>query len=73
MIEFVENHKNKVRNPAAALRFSNYLLNKHIISLISGLPYGNCVALCTPFIMNKCEIDMVLSVCQDFAKEIDDI
>lgn len=73
MIEFVENHKNKVRNPAAAARFSNYLLNKHIISLISGLPYGNCVALCTPFIMNKCEMDMVLNVCQDFAKEIDDI
>lgn len=73
MIEFVESHKNKARNPTAAVRFSNYLLNKHIISLISGLPYGNCVALCTPFIMDKCEIDTVLNVCQDFAKEIDNI
>ena len=70
MIEFVEDYKNKKRDPIAASKFSDYLLNKHIISLVSGLPYANCVALCTPFIMDKSEIDMVLSACQDFAKEI---
>lgn len=73
MIEFVESHKNKERNSTAAVRFFDYLLNRHIISLVSGLPYGNCVALCTPFIMEKCQIDIVLNVCRDFAKEINDI
>lgn len=73
MIEFVENHKNKKRNPLEAVRFSDYLLSKHIINLVSGLPYGNCVALCTPFIMNKCEIDIVLKACRDYAKEINNV
>ena len=70
MIEFVENHKNKKRNPIVAADFFNYLIDKHIISLLSGMPYGNCVALCTPFIMSKCEIDKILNAYQDYIKEL---
>ena len=73
MIEFVENRKNKKRNAVEAAKFSDWLLNKHIISLVSGLPYGNCVALCTPFIIEKCEIDIVLNACQDYAKKINNV
>ena len=73
MIEFVEDYKNKKRNPKAAAKFSDYLQYKHIISLVSGLPYANCVALCPPFIMDKSEIDIVLNACQDFAKEINNV
>lgn len=69
MIEFIENHENKKRNPTAAIKFSQYLLSKHILSLVSGLPYGNCVALCTPFIMDKYEIDIVVNACWNFVKE----
>lgn len=73
MIEFVENQENKKRNPTAAAKFYNYLLSKHIISLISGLPYGNCVALCTPFIMDKCETDIILNTCLSYVKEINNL
>lgn len=73
MIEFVENRTSKKRNPAAAVKFSDFLLGKRIICLVSGLPYGNCVALCTPFVMEKKDIDIVLAACQDYVEEIENL
>lgn len=70
MIEFVENKTNKKRNSRTAKNFSNFLLDKHIISLVSGLPYGNCVALCTPFVMTKSDLDIVLAACLEYVEDI---
>lgn len=70
VIEFINGPKDKERNPIAAVNFFEYLFSKKIISLVSGLPYGNCVALCTPFIMNKHELDFVIHSCKAYAKKL---
>lgn len=70
MIEFVENQITKKRNPEEAVKFANYLLSNGIIVLVSGLPYGNCVAFCTPFIIQSKEIEFILEVCKMYVKSI---
>ena len=72
IIEFVYDRKEKKRNPEAAKRFANYLLDKHIISLLSGLPYGNCVAFCLPFVMDAFDRDQVLRACREYAMQTGD-
>jgi len=72
IIEFVYDRKEKKRNPEAAKRFANYLLDKHIISLLSGLPYGNCVAFCLPFVMDAFDRDQVLRACREYAMQTSD-
>lgn len=69
MVEFVLDQKEKRRNPEAARKFADFLFSKHIISLISGLPYGNCVAFCLPFVMDKNAQDQVLMACCEYAKQ----
>lgn len=66
MIEFVIDKKTKERNTQKALAFSDYLMKNGIISLVSGLPYGNCVALCTPFIMQQNQLDYILEICSKY-------
>ena len=66
MIEFVSDKITKKRNPQKAAEFSNYLMQNSIINLVSGLPYGNCVALCTPFIMEQHQLDYVLEICEHY-------
>lgn len=68
MIEFVESKENKVHNAVEAENFSKFMLEHGIITLISGLPYGNCVAFCMPFVIPKYQIDLILRICSDFSK-----
>lgn len=70
MLEFVYDRHSKERNAAEAKRFANYLLEKKIISLVSGLPYGNCVAFCTPFVMTKSQLSYIVEICERYVKKI---
>lgn len=70
MIEFVEDRITKKRYPEAAVKFANYLFSYGILALISGLPYGNCVAFCTPFIIQSKEIEFILETCKTYVKNI---
>ena len=69
MVEFVHDRREKTRNPDEAKRFADYLLNKNIISLISGLPYGNCVAFCLPFTMDTSERNRILMACREYVAQ----
>ena len=66
MIEFVADKDTKRRDAIKAVDFSGYLIKNSIISLVSGLPYGNCVALCTPFVMEQKQLDYILEVCSKY-------
>ena len=69
LLEFVSNRDTKVRDSSKAQSFFSHLLENKIISLVSGLPYCNCVSLCIPFVMSQTQLDYLLEICLKFNEQ----
>ena len=66
MIEFVSNKSTKEPNSIHANLFSDFLKEKSILTLVSGLPYCNCVAICPPFTISHNQIDYIIEACKQY-------
>ncbi|NDV96784.1 aspartate aminotransferase family protein [Dysgonomonas sp. 521] len=70
VIEFVSDKSNKERNAPEAIRFNQFLLSNNIYTLITGVPFGNCVAFCPPFNMPKENFTHIFDICTKYVKTI---
>lgn len=52
-VDFVENRASKKRDPSAAWAVMESLLSQGIITLVTGLPYGNVLAICPPLVITE--------------------
>ena len=58
-VEFVKGPQSKERDPSTTWAVMDNLLNHGVITLVTGLPYGNVLALCPPFVISDDQCDFV--------------
>lgn len=58
-IEFVTDRSSKERDVKLAWQLNKTLINEGIITLVTGLPYGNILAICPPLIITTDVCDFV--------------
>jgi 4-aminobutyrate aminotransferase-like enzyme len=65
-IEFVTD-KNSMRfNPNEASRFNSFLMSNGVATLITGVPYGNSIAFCPPFVLGDDEFNKIMDICKKY-------
>lgn len=69
-IDFVTNLRTKKRDTTIAWLVMNALLKRGVVTLVTGLPYGNILAICPPFVISDSQCDYLLQAIESVLRDL---
>jgi len=71
-VEFVRDRATRERAPDLAWAACSAMLRRGVITLVTGLPYGNVLAVCPPFVITEGQCEYLLQALSRTLEEIEE-